>query len=60
MNGLFIFVQDNSYYGNIVVVAKSEEQARELMQNEHNYDSTSSILKYDIEDGLVIANYGDL
>lgn len=60
MKDLFIFVQDNSCYGNIVVVAKTEEQARKLMENELNYDAERLLTKHDIEDGLVIANYGDL
>ena len=60
MNGLFIFTQDNSWAGCIFVIAKTEEQARKLMQAERNYEPEREVEKHEFSEGFVYANYGDL
>ena len=60
MNNLKIFEQDNSWCGNIVVVAENEEQARELMKNCPNYNVKDPVISHEIVNGLVICNTGDM
>jgi hypothetical protein len=56
---LKLYVQDNSVYGMIVVVATSLLQAMELMKVHYNYDANHTIEEYEIEDGLCVVNFGD-
>lgn len=60
MEKLYIFIQDHGVYGMIVVVAKSKEEARLLMEGEPNYRSCKVIVQFDIEDGFSYANTGDM
>lgn len=57
---LKLYVQDNSWYGCIVVVAKDEESARKLMEKEVNYNSDESVIEHEIKEGVTISNYGDM
>lgn len=55
-----IYTQDNSWRGSIVVVAESEEEARELMAvHVVNYEPTEPIEAHEIVKGFCFANYGD-
>lgn len=56
---LKLYVQDNSVYGMIVVVATSMVDAMVLMSKNYNYDSSHSIEEYEIKDGLCVVNLGD-
>ena len=55
-----IYIQDCSWAGSIVVIAKDEAQARELMKNEGNYSKNKPVEEHEIKEGFVFANYGDL
>lgn len=60
MEKLYIFIQDHGVYGMIVTIAKSEEEARLLMEGEPNYNPNKQLQQYDIRDGFIYANYGDM
>lgn len=57
---LKIYIQDAGYEGSIIVIAKSEEDARKLMQNEYNYDKNDEVQEHEIKEGFLFSNYGDL
>lgn len=57
---LKIYSQDHRWAGCIVVVAESEEEARDLMQDYHNYDAATPIEEHEIKKGFVFWNYGDM
>lgn len=54
-----IFIQDCGWRGSIVVVADNEEQAREMMKDEYNYEPTGSIEAKEIKPGLIWVDLGD-
>lgn len=56
---LKLYVQDNSVYGMIVVVATNKIDAMFLMRQHHNYDVNHIIEEYEIKDGLCVVNLGD-
>lgn len=60
MNDLKVFVVDFGWAGNIVVIEKDEASARELMKTQYNYSADTEMEIYEIKQGLVISNYGDL
>lgn len=51
---------DCSWMGCIIVVADTEENAREMMKTEHNYDPKRDIDKHEIVKGFQYSNYGDM
>jgi hypothetical protein len=55
-----LYIQDCSWAGSIVVVANSEEEARELMRGEENYEEWRSVVEEEIRVGFIFSNYGDL
>lgn len=57
---LYIFHMECGYAGSITVVAHDEKEARELMSGAYNYSDADEIERFEIEAGLVLANYGDL
>lgn len=57
---LKIYSMDCSWRGCIVVVATSEETARELMSQAYNYDPKGIIEVHDIKDGFFFYNLGDM
>lgn len=56
---MFIWIQDHGVYGCIVVVAATEERARELMVGQYNYSKKQSLEKFAIEENLIWVNLGD-
>lgn len=56
---LYIFYMDCGWQGSIVVVAKTEEEARKLMKPHYNYDSATPIECHEIKEGLSLVNLGD-
>jgi hypothetical protein len=54
-----IYIQDCGVYGCIVAVAESEEDAREMMSDEHNYDEKRSVMGYVVSPGHIHTNLGD-
>lgn len=60
MNDLKVFVVDFGWAGNIVVIEKDEASARELMKTQYNYSPDTEMEIYEIKQGLIISNYGDL
>lgn len=59
-NKLFIFSMDCSFRGSIIAVTDTEENAREIMKTELNYDSKREIIKHEIVHGFRYADYGDM
>jgi hypothetical protein len=57
---LKIYEQNQGWAGNLVVVAESEAEARELMTGHENYNAQDDLICHEIKKGLVIFNYGDL
>ncbi len=55
-----LYIQDSSWMGCIVVVADSEEEARELMSNEENYHEHNPVIEKVIYKGLKFVSHGDL
>lgn len=55
-----IYIMDAGWAGCIVVIADSEEEARAMMKNEPNYDSSIELEVQDIRNGVVIVSLGDL
>ena len=55
-----IYVQDHLHYGCIVVVANSEDEAREMMAEHHNYDWRGVVTEHDLVHGFNHSNYGDM
>lgn len=55
-----IYTQNNGWCGSIVVIAKNEKQARELMQEAHNYDKNVPVEEHDIKLGFIFYNLGDM
>lgn len=55
-----VYVADFGWAGSIVVIATSEEEARNMMKDQCNYEDGCVITVKDIAPGLVHANYGDL
>jgi len=56
---LKIYTQDHSWAGSIVVVAKSEADARKLMIQCTNYEAGEPIQESPITEGFVFYNLGD-
>ena len=56
---LFLWTQDLGYRGSIVVVAKNEHDARELMNSCLNYDPGREIERHNFEAGFTFCNLGD-
>lgn len=54
-----IFIQDNGFAGMIIVVAETEERARQFMWEYHNYDPKKSIQSFEIEYGFSYSCLGD-
>lgn len=56
-----IYIQDYSWAGMIVVVADNEQEAREIMRNEHSshYTDKNSVTEHEIVKGFVAVNLGD-
>lgn len=57
---LFLWTQDSLSRGCIVVVAKNEHDARELMDSCLNYDPEVEIERHNFEAGFTFCNLGDL
>ena len=57
---LKLYIQDNNWCGSIVVIAKSEKDARNLMQSQYNYDKNEPVTEHEIKEGFLFSNYGDL
>lgn len=56
-----IYIQDHNWAGCIVVLAFDEEEAREMMRGQPNYDEKTPLTSYDImRTGLVHVNLGDM
>lgn len=53
---LKIYTQDWGWRGNILVVAASEEAAREAMKSDHNYLAGEEIEEHTIEDGFMFGH----
>lgn len=56
---LKLYIQDHGYRGMIVVIADSEESARQLMTNAYNYEKNHEVIVEDIKDGFWWYNLGD-
>jgi putative heme iron utilization protein len=55
-----IWIQDYMYYGCVVVIAPTEEKAREIMsESSMNYDANARVISRGFEEGLVWENLGD-
>lgn len=56
-----IYIQDFGWAGCIIVIASSEEEAREMMKasRNHNYDPLQPVDMKEIQPGVVHINYGD-
>ena len=54
-----IYCQDNGFAGMLIVVAWSEEEARELMKDAYTYDENRKVTEHKFQPGLTIFNYGD-
>ena len=59
MDELKLYAMDCSWCGGITVIAKSLEQAKDLMSKEYNYDETNEIVEHPITEGLVVTFLGD-
>lgn len=59
-DNLMMYVMDCSWAGMICVIAKNEEDARNLMKKEENYSEKKKIKSYQIKEGTIVSNYGDL
>lgn len=59
MNKLYIWTQDHSWAGIVVVVAPDEQEARKLLSAHDRYSDTVKVEKHEIENGLTIVNLGD-
>lgn len=59
-DNLMMYVMDCSWAGIICVIAKNEEDARNLMRMEQNYSDNKQIKSYPITEGTIVSNYGDL
>jgi hypothetical protein len=60
MSELKIYAQDRGIYGCIVVIAKSEEQARTKMRDALNYSEKQELEEYEINEDFAFWNYGDM
>lgn len=54
-----IYIQDLGWRGSIVAIADNEEEAREIMKIEDNYEADKPLEVKNIEKGLVWIDYGD-
>lgn len=54
-----LYIQDCSWAGSIVVVANSEEEARNLMRGKENYEERQPVIEEEIRIGFIFVNYGD-
>lgn len=55
-----IYVQECGWKGSILVVARDEPAAREIMENEaRNYDPKRELEVFEITEGFVHINLGD-
>lgn len=55
-----IYVQECGWEGSILVVARDEPTAREIMENEaRNYDPKRELEAFEITEGFVHINLGD-
>lgn len=54
-----VFIQNCDWRGSIVVIADNEEEAREMMKDEYNYEPERSLMSKDIEPGLIWVDIGD-
>ena len=54
-----MYIQDCGWRGSILVVANSEEQAREMMADEYNYEPNRSVVEEEIKLGFIFSNLGD-
>lgn len=59
-DNLMMYVMDCSWAGMICVIARNEEEARNLMRMEQNYSDNQEIESYPITEGTIVSNYGDL
>jgi hypothetical protein len=60
MSDLKLFTMDCGYRGSISVIAETENQARDIMSDEPNYDDNLVVTEQEIIFGLVISNLGDM
>jgi|LakMenE01Jun11ns_1017448.scaffolds.fasta_scaffold9716074_2 hypothetical protein len=60
MPELKIYTQDCGSYGSIIVIAKSEEQARTKMMDEHNYSENAEVEEHEINEDFTFSNYGSM
>lgn len=56
---LFVWVQDHSWRGCVVVIAETEEAAREMMEHCYNYVVDESLESFPIKAGFVFECLGD-
>lgn len=56
----YIFSQWISWKGCILVITDTEENAREMMKNEQNYEPKREVDKHEIVNGFQYSNYGDM
>lgn len=54
-----LYIQDCSWRGSIIVIANSQEEARELMKDAYNYEPDNDIEEDEIRHGFVYVNLGD-
>lgn len=54
-----LFIQDCGWRGSIIVIANSQEEARQLMKGAYNYEPDGNIEEEEIEHGFVYINLGD-
>ena len=59
-NELMLYSMDCSWAGMIVVIARSEDEARNLMRSCENYEERRPLTVQRIRNGVMIYNYGDL
>jgi len=54
-----IYVQSCGWRGSLLVIANNEQEARELMSKEYNYEPESIVEEHDIEHGFMWVDLGD-
>jgi len=56
---LKLYVMDMDWRGCIVVIAKNENDAREIMKGKLNYHESEEIEEFEIKEGFSFNNMGD-
>lgn len=54
-----LYIQDCGWRGSIIVIANNEEEAREMMKDQYNYEPNTEIEEAEIRHGFIHVDTGD-